>query len=370
MRETCCRQVRTGCARAACRARRRRSATSPCRCRCRGPACRPAPTPRRRRRAHARRRRHAMRRIGAGRHAPADQHIAVAHRARLARAARPAERLGALAIAFAQRLAGERPVLVRVLFRHSCAGGTRAGPSSAPPPARRSPIRARSCRSPGRARACRSAGLTCVATSRCVTATFGQAYSISVASPTGSLNSPSAGSDICEKPSCRIDDQLSLLVGGEAQLLHRARPIAVGGEHLRACHHQLHRPADHLRRHRRERRRRPGVALAAEAAADIGADHADIRGIDAEQSPRVSAARRRSPASPSRPSAGRRPSARWSRAAPSDCDAPSACVGRSSLTGAVGERRVGIAAAANRAAARHCGSSSADRPGRAPHPSR
>ena len=184
---------------------RRRPAPSPCRCRCRYPACRPAPARCRRRRDAPRAGRHAVRRIGAGRHAPADQHVAVAHRARLRRAARPAERLGALLDSSPAAPCWRTACSRADRSRRSCAGGTRAGPSSAPPPARPSPIPARSCRWPRPARAYRSAGSHCVATSRCVTATFGQAYSISVASPTGSANSPSTGCDICENPSCRID---------------------------------------------------------------------------------------------------------------------------------------------------------------------
>ena len=53
-------------------------------------------------------------RVGRARHPPADQQIAIAHRSRLGRTAGPAERLGAGEIALAQRLARERPVLVRV----------------------------------------------------------------------------------------------------------------------------------------------------------------------------------------------------------------------------------------------------------------
>jgi len=50
----------------------------------------------------------------ARRHAEADQIAAVAHRARRGVALVPAERLCALAVAFAQRLAAERLVLVLV----------------------------------------------------------------------------------------------------------------------------------------------------------------------------------------------------------------------------------------------------------------
>ena len=53
----------------------------------------------------------------ARRHAPADQIAAVAHRARLGVALVPAERLRALAVAFAQRLAAVRPVLVLIAVR-------------------------------------------------------------------------------------------------------------------------------------------------------------------------------------------------------------------------------------------------------------
>ena len=53
----------------------------------------------------------------AGRHAPADQLAAVAHRARLGIALVPAERLGALAVAFAQRLAAVRPIVVLIALR-------------------------------------------------------------------------------------------------------------------------------------------------------------------------------------------------------------------------------------------------------------
>ena len=65
----------------------------------------------------AHRDRHLQRFPDAGRHAPADQIAAVAHRARLGIALVPAERLRALAVAFAQRLAAERLVLVLVAVR-------------------------------------------------------------------------------------------------------------------------------------------------------------------------------------------------------------------------------------------------------------
>ncbi len=77
--------------------------------------------------------------------------------------------------------------------------------------------------------------------------------------------------------------QLALGVGGELQLLYGARAIAVGGEHLRAGQHQLHRLSHHFRRHRRQRCGRPGVALATEPTADEGAHHPHLLRVDAEQ---------------------------------------------------------------------------------------
>ena len=65
----------------------------------------------------AHRDRHLQRLPDARRHAPADQIAAVAHRARLGIALVPAERLRALAVAFAQRLAAVRLVLVLVAVR-------------------------------------------------------------------------------------------------------------------------------------------------------------------------------------------------------------------------------------------------------------
>src|SRR6185437_4363352 len=65
--------------------------------------------------ADARTRRAPIGGIGAGRHAPADQHFAVTHGAWFHGTARPAERLRALLITGAQRLAGERLVLVRIV---------------------------------------------------------------------------------------------------------------------------------------------------------------------------------------------------------------------------------------------------------------
>ena len=61
--------------------------------------------------------RHLQRFPDARRHAPADQLAAVAHRARLGLALVPAERLRALAVAFAQLLAGVGKVLVLVAVR-------------------------------------------------------------------------------------------------------------------------------------------------------------------------------------------------------------------------------------------------------------
>ena len=65
----------------------------------------------------AHRDRHLQRLPDARRHAPADQIAAVAHRARLGVALVPAERLRALAVAFAQRLAAVRLVLVLIAVR-------------------------------------------------------------------------------------------------------------------------------------------------------------------------------------------------------------------------------------------------------------
>ena len=61
--------------------------------------------------------RHLQRFPDAGRHAPADQVAAVAHRARLRIALVPAERLRALAVAFAQCLAAVGPITVLVAIR-------------------------------------------------------------------------------------------------------------------------------------------------------------------------------------------------------------------------------------------------------------
>ena len=107
---------------------------------------------------HLRRCRHAMRGIGAGRHAPANQHIAVAHRARLvaigatSRTPRPPADSSPAAPCWRMACSRADP------SRRNCADGTRADPSAAPPPVRRSPIPARSCRWQDPARAYTSAG--------------------------------------------------------------------------------------------------------------------------------------------------------------------------------------------------------------------
>ena len=61
--------------------------------------------------------RHLRRLPHTGRHAPADQVAVVPHRARLGIAFVPTERLGALAVAFAQRLTAERPIVVLIALR-------------------------------------------------------------------------------------------------------------------------------------------------------------------------------------------------------------------------------------------------------------
>ena len=233
---------------------------------------------------HARGRRHAMRRIGAGRHAPADQHIAVAHGTRFVRATRPAERLGPLADSIRAAPCWRTACSRADPVRRSCAAGTPADPCFSATAS--SSIADSSAKLPlgeaGRPHIRRQA-THCVATSRCVTATFGQAYSISVASPTGSAEFAKRRLRHLREAVMPHRHQMALFVRREAQLLHGARAIAVGGEHLRPRHRELHRLADHLRRHRGERRRRPGVALAAKAAADIGTDHVHIGLLDAEQ---------------------------------------------------------------------------------------
>ena len=78
-------------------------------------------------------------------------------------------------------------------------------------------------------------------------------------------------------------DQPARLIGAQPQMLDRARTIAVRGEHLGARQHQLDRPADDPRRHRGQVRMRPGIALAAEAAADKGADRPHLLGLQPEQ---------------------------------------------------------------------------------------
>ena len=74
----------------------------------------------------------------------------------------------------------------------------------------------------------------------------------------------------------------AVLLGAELHLDDAARGRAGGAEHLLAAHHHLDRTAGLLRQRQRHRLE-VDEGLAAEAAADLGRDRADIGDVDAEQ---------------------------------------------------------------------------------------
>src|SRR5580765_4904894 len=76
--------------------------------------------------------------------------------------------------------------------------------------------------------------------------------------------------------------ELAGAVGAEREFLARARTIAYGAEHLRAFERQPYRPMRLARGHRGQHDVRPGRSLAAETAADVRRDHADLLDRNAE----------------------------------------------------------------------------------------
>ena len=90
-----------------------------------------------------------------------------------------------------------------------------------------------------------------------------------------------------EGPGLQLDDefgrhQLSVLLGAELDLIDAASGRAAGAEYLLATHHELDRAPGLLRQRQRDRFQ-INERLAAEPAADLGRDRADIGHVDAEQ---------------------------------------------------------------------------------------
>ena len=77
--------------------------------------------------------------------------------------------------------------------------------------------------------------------------------------------------------------ELARGVGAEHDVLARVGAVPDQREHLLSRQHELDGAADHLRRHRRERDVRPRRPFAAEAAADVVRDDADVLLLEIEQ---------------------------------------------------------------------------------------
>ena len=78
-------------------------------------------------------------------------------------------------------------------------------------------------------------------------------------------------------------EQASIRLGPDPDPLDGLWPVPIRGVHLRAAERELDRAADLAGRHRCQRDMRPSGALAAETAADKGADDPDLLGLEAEQ---------------------------------------------------------------------------------------
>ena len=222
-----------------------------------------------------------QRREGRRAHAPADQQaVLVAHLPRRQRAARPAEALGALRVAFAQRLRGERlagdrldlGVVLQAERQRVHAAGLRHLVDGAFE-------RDRAGRLAGRAHEQRRAG---VEPHRLVRGGDGRAGIERVRDVGGRLE------EIVERArrglGVMVDRrQRAVAVGAQAQRLPRRRAMADRAVHLLAAQHQLDRPADQPRRHDAENLRPGDQALGAEAAAEERAADMDVLRRDAEQ---------------------------------------------------------------------------------------
>ena len=223
-----------------------------------------------------------QRREGRGAQAPADEHPRlVAHLPGRERTARPAEALGALGVAFAQglrgeRLAGDRLDLGIVLQaerqRVHAAGRRRL--------VDRALQRDRAGRFAGRPHEQRRPA---VEPHHLVGCGDGGAGIERVRDLRGGLE------EIVEAARCRpgvvVDRrQPALTVGGDAEALASRCAMAYGAIHLLAAQHQLDWPADQPGRQNAEQLRPGDEALGAEAAAEERAANMDIPWWHAEQS--------------------------------------------------------------------------------------